>query len=255
VKRAASFALLALYALFTFGCGNSSSNGMMNNPAPAQVRVVQGVLDAGNLDALINGTTAPAASSPLATPPYFAVSGTSIHLEEVAAGTMGPSILDGTYPVAANTFTSLMVIGRETSGSIAAIALTDDHASPPAGQIKLRLVNGASTIGPVDVYTFNVGSVFPATPTVANLTFKSASAYLPLNAGNFQICMVPAGTSPVGGLVGVGAPQCLVNFIMQVAATDQNLTFAVFDPPILTGGNPGQFTVGESFKILTDLKK
>jgi hypothetical protein len=65
--------------------------------------------------------------------------------------------------------------------------------------------------------------------------------------------MVPAGTSPAGGLVGIGAPQCLVNFIMQVPATDQNLTFAVFDPPILTGGNPGQFTVGASFKVLTDL--
>ena len=228
---------------------------MMNNPAPAQVRVVQGVLDAGNLDALINGTKAPAASSPLATPPYFAVSGTSIHLEEVAAGTMGPAILDGTYPVAANTFTSLMVVGQETDGSLSAIALADDHSAPPAGQIKLRLVNGASTIGPVDVYLFNVGSAFPATPTVANLIFKTASTYFPLNAADFQICMVPAGTSPAGGLVGVGTPPCLVNFIVQVPATDQNLTFAVFDPPILTGGNPGQFTVGASLKVLTDLHK
>jgi hypothetical protein len=228
---------------------------MLNNPAAAQVRVVQGVLDAGDLDALINGTKAPAASNPLATPPYFAGRGTSVHLEEVAAGTTGPAMFDGTYPVAANTYTSLMVVGRETNGSIAAIALTDDHSAPPTGQIKLRLVHGASTIGPVDVYMFNVGSAFPATPTVANLTFKTASTYLPLNAADFQICMVPAGTSPAGGLVGVGAPQCLVNFIMQVPATDQNVTFAVFDPPILTGGNPGQFTVGLSFKVLTDLQK
>jgi hypothetical protein len=78
VKRAASFAVLVVYALIIFGCGNSSSNGMPSNPASAQVRVVQGVLDAGDLDALINGTKAPAASSPLATPPYFAVSGTSV---------------------------------------------------------------------------------------------------------------------------------------------------------------------------------
>lgn len=106
MKRAAPIVLLTIYAPITFGCGNSGSNSMMNNPAPAQVRVVQGVLDAGNLDALINGTKAPAASSPLATPPYFAVNGTSVHLEEVAAGTTGPSILDGMYPVAANTFTS-----------------------------------------------------------------------------------------------------------------------------------------------------
>jgi hypothetical protein len=160
VKRAAFFLLLAIYALMTFGCGSSNTNSMLNNPAAAQVRVVQGVLDAGDLDALINGTKAPAASNPLATPPYFAVNGTSVHLEEVAAGTTGPSMFDGTYPVAANTFTSLMVVGRETNGSIAAIALTDDHSAPPAGQIKLRLVHGGSTIGPVDFYMFNVGSAF-----------------------------------------------------------------------------------------------
>jgi hypothetical protein len=72
VKRAASFILLTIYALITFGCGNSSPNSMLTGPASAQVRVVQGGVNGGIVDVLVNGAKAQTRANPLATPPYFA---------------------------------------------------------------------------------------------------------------------------------------------------------------------------------------
>ena len=134
------------------------------------------------------------------TPPYFAVTGSSIHVEEVPSGTTASAILDATYPVTASSFNTVMIVGEDANQSLAALALIDDHSAPPAGQIKLRLVNGASTIGPVDVYINNIGDAFPVTPTIASLAFKSSTAYFPLTAANFHVCLMPAGTAP--GVVG-----------------------------------------------------
>jgi Domain of unknown function (DUF4397) len=258
VKRAASFVLIANYALITLGCGGSSSNSMMTGPVSPQVRVVQGGADTGGVDVLVNGTKAPTPATLLATPQYFAVTGSSIHVEEVASGTAAPAILDARYPVSPNSYNTVMIVGKESVGSLGSIALVDDHTAPPSGQIKLRLVNGASTIGPVDVYINNVGTAFPSTPTVANLDFKSSSAYLPLSAANFQVCMMPAGTPPGGGIAslpGVGAPACGLNLIVDVSAGSRNFTFAVFDPPTISSGNPGQFQVGTPFTVLMDLRQ
>ncbi len=254
VKRAASFVLLTIYALITFGCGNSNSNSMLNNPASVQVRVVQGGVNSSSVDVLVNGAKAQIPKSPLMTPLYFAVRGSTIHVEEVPAGTTGPAILDATCPVTASSFNTVMTVGDEAKGTLAALAFVDDHTAPPTGQIKLRIVNGASTIGPVDLYVNNVGEVFPSAPTVAGLTFKSSTAYLPLSASNYQICMMPAGTSPSFALIGIGTPNCSLNLTVDIGGGYRNFTFAIFDPPPPpTGGSPGQFVVGIPFTVLMDL--
>jgi len=256
VKRAASFILLTIYALITFGCGNSSPNSMLTGPASAQVRVVQGGVNSGIVDVLVNGAKAQTRANPLATPPYFAVTGSSIHVEEVSSGTTGPAILDATYPVAASSFNTVMTVGDEAKGTLAALALVDDHTAPPTGQIKLRIVNGASTIGAVDLYVNNVGDVFPSAPTVAGLTFKSSSAYLPLSASNYRICMMPAGTSPSFAFIGTGTPNCSLNLTVDIGSGYRNFTFAIFDPPPPpTGGSPGQFVVGIPITVLMDLQQ
>ena len=252
VKRGASFALLAMYAVITFGCG-SSSNSMMTGASSSQVRVVQGAADVGNVDAIVNGLKVQTSPNPLGTPPYFAVNGTSVHFEEVSAGAMGPAMLDATYSVPANSFNTVMVVGEEANGSLASIALVDDHSAPAAGQIKLRVVHGSGTIGPVDFYINNVGSAFPTTPTISNVQFRSATAYLPMNALDFHVCMMPAGIAPSWGLVGLGTPNCMMNFTMVVDAAYPNMTLAIFDPPIVPSSNPGAFTLPVRMTVYMDL--
>ena len=254
MKRAASLVLLTIYALFTFGCGNGSPNSMLTGPASAQVRVVQGGVNSGSVDVLVNGAKAQIPKSPLMTPPYFAVTGSSIHVEEVPSGTTASAILDATYPVTASSFNTVMIVGEDANQSLAALALIDDHSAPPAGQIKLRLVNGASTIGPVDVYVNNIGDAFPVTPTIASLAFKSSTAYLPLTAANFHVCLMPAGTAPgVGAIIG-GPPECSLDLTVDTSSGYRNFTFAIFDPPIVSGGGggPGQFFGGNRFTLLMD---
>jgi hypothetical protein len=231
---------------------------MPPSPASPQVRVVQGGAHSGSVDVLVNGAKAPVPANPLATPQYFAVTGSSIHVEEVASGTMSPAILDATYPVAPNSFNTVMIVGEEANDSLASIALVDDHTAPPAGQIKLRLVNGASTIGPIDLYINSVGTSFPSAPTIASLDFKSSTAYLPLSAANFQICVMPAGVPPssggIVGIPGIGPPNCGLNLTVDISAGYQNFTFAIFDAPLLSGGgSPLQFIVNSHFTVLRDL--
>jgi hypothetical protein len=142
------------------------------------------------------------------------------------------------------------------NGSLAAIALVDDHSAPPVGQIKLRLVNGASTIGPVDLYVSSVGDPFPASPTFARLDFKRSTAYLPLSAGNFHVCMMPAGTPPSSGVFIGGMPNCSLNLTVDVSSGYRNFTFAVFDPAVVSGGGrPGQFGGGNRFTVLMDFRQ
>jgi hypothetical protein len=193
----------------------------------------------------------------MVTPTYFPVTGSSIHVEEVPSGTTGAAILDATYPVAGGTYNTVMIVGEEANGSLAAVALVDDRSAPPAGQIKLRIVNGASTIGPVDLYVNSVGDVFPSAPTVPNLDFKGSTAYLPLDAANFHVCMMPAGTPPSSGVFIGGQPNCSLNLTVDVSAGYRNFTFAVFDnqAPPNGGGGPGQFIAGNRFTLLMDLRQ
>lgn len=253
VKRAAPFLLPAVYFLLTSGCGGSNSDSMMPGPASAQVRVVQGAADIGSVDTLVNGVKAQMPANPLGTPTYFAVSGARVHFEVVSAGTTGPAILDANYLVADKSYSTLMVVGEEANASLTSIALVDDHSAPATGQIKVRAVHGSGTVGPVDFYMNNVGSAFPATPTISNLTFKSASAYLQLKAANFHVCMMPAGVSPSGGFVGVGTPNCMINFTMDVSAAYPNMTLAIFDPAIIPSNNPGAFTLPVRMTVYMDL--
>jgi hypothetical protein len=110
----------------------------MTSSTSPQVRVLQGGAHTVGVEVLVSGAKAQTAT-PFATPPYFPVTGANIHVEEVPLETTGPAIVDVMYALAASSFNPVMIVGEEVNGSLAAIALVDDHSAPPVGQIKLRL--------------------------------------------------------------------------------------------------------------------
>ena len=88
-----------------------------------------------------------------------------------------------------------MIVANSSSSSSAIILTDDSTASTTTGNIKLRIVNASPGIGTADVYVVppntNLNNV---TPSVTSLGFESASAYLDIGAGTYNIVFTPPGS-------------------------------------------------------------
>ena len=73
---------------------------------------------------------------------------------------------------------------------------TDDNTAPATGQVRFRVANMSPAAGAVDVFVTAAGAdLSTATPAFANVAVRTASAYVALPTGSYQIRVVPAGTA------------------------------------------------------------
>jgi Domain of unknown function (DUF4397) len=94
--------------------------------------------------------------------------------------------------------TSYTVLVSGYPPSVAAILLTDNNSPPSAGNMNLRIINAAPSLGTADVYVVAPGTnLKTVSPTVSAMNFESASSYIPLAAGNYQIYFTPTGKTVV----------------------------------------------------------
>ena len=78
------------------------------------------------------------------------------------------------------------------------MTLIDDNTLPTSGNIKLRLVHASPSAGPVDIYVVSPGTdITTVTPTLSNVPFKTASAYLSVAAGSYEVLITPTGSKTV----------------------------------------------------------
>ena len=107
--------------------------------------------------------------------------------------------------------TSYTVLVSGYPSSIAAILLTDNNTPPSADNMNLRIINAAPSLGTADVYVVAPGTnLKTVSPTVSAINFESASSYIPLAAGNYQIYFTRTGQTVVlidSGKVSFGAGQ------------------------------------------------
>ena len=83
------------------------------------------------------------------------------------------------------------------SGGFVASETSDANGPPPAGTVRMRVVNFSITAGPSDVYvTAPNADLATALPQAAALSAGEASQYFFVNTGTYQIRFVPAGTAP-----------------------------------------------------------
>ena len=247
--------LVLLVSLVTANCGGGYSSPQ--NSSNAQLRILQASGDLGNVDVQINGNTivtnlASGQTFPTKTTNYTDVKAGSAHYQEFATGTLSPALVDAHLTVSPNTYYTVITAGEESSASLGTILLTDDHISPAPGQLRLRFVNAASDVGPLDLYFASVNSGFPATPSVPALAFKSATTYFSFSGTSVQLCANPTGLPPtVGGLPGVGG-SCSTTVTLQFQSPPQNsMTFLFLDPPIPPPNSlPGSFTAAMVLKSI-----
>ena len=170
---------------FLLGCGGGTGD-------KTHFRSMNAVPDQTSINVMLDGSSVASSLSYGVANDYSETKSGSRHLQ-VQPTSSTNVFLDQTISLAGGT-NNTVVIANSSSNS-AAIVLTDDSTAPTTGNIKLRIVNASPGLGTSDVYVVppntNLNNV---TPAVTNLSFESASAYLNLGAGTYNIVFTPPGS-------------------------------------------------------------
>ncbi len=200
--------IAALLALFATGCGDDKSQ--------ARLRIVHDSPNAPNVDVVVNGATVATNVSYKAASAYLTVPAASTQIEVRPTGTTTDVINTKTTLAQKTDYT---VLATNLVASIEPLVLTDDNTAPASGKVKVRLVHGAPSAPPVDIYVTAPGaSLAAATPTLTNVPFKASSAYLSVDAGSYEIRVTPTGTKTV--VIDSGTVPLMAGQIRTVIAVD-----------------------------------
>ena len=202
------FLIAALVVLFATGCGDDKTQ--------ARVRIVHDSPDAPNVDVVVNGSTVATNVAYKAASPYLALPAKGTEIKVRPTGTT-TDVIDANITLAKKT--DYTVLATNLVASIEPLVLTDDNTAPASGKVKVRLVHGAPSAPPVDIYVTAPGADITAvTPTLTNVPFKTASAYLSVDAGSYEIRVTPTGTKTV--VIDSGTVTLTAGQIRTVIATD-----------------------------------
>jgi hypothetical protein len=168
---------LVCAVLLASGCGGGGST---------RIRMVNAVPDESNLALLVDGTSVAGSVAYGTSTGYIKVSSGSRHVQIEPSGATNV-IIDQNITVPSGTDTTI-VAENFSSNPPSALVLTDDNSAPSSGKFKLRIVNVAPSLGPVDVYVVTPGTdLNTVSATVSNLAFGSSTGYQSLAAGAYEI--------------------------------------------------------------------
>lgn len=167
---------------------DASGSGTVVNNRFAQFKLIHAAPGTAPINGLVDGTVA------LANIPYQGASS----YEPVAAGahtvtietvTVPGAVVASTRPpFAAATDTSIVLTG--TPGAQTAVVLADTNLPGTSGSARVRFVNVAPNLGPVDVYV-------NFAPRVTGVVTNAASGYVELVESTYAITFDIAGTTTV----------------------------------------------------------
>jgi hypothetical protein len=200
LRRAAIGLFLTTLLVLAPACGGGG--GGSGSSATANIRFVQGSIDAPSVDFLVNGTTQESDM----------LYGNASSYVSVKAGNSQVQVIpvDSSKPLLDQTF-SLADSGNETvilTGPVAQLKplVLDDGATTTGattGVASVRVVSVSSHLGPADVYIIpSGGSLSGSTPVSSGLDFDQDTGYQPVNVGtgsgaNYTVYMTVPGTQSV----------------------------------------------------------
>ena len=190
MKRTLGLFLLAGAALGV-GCHDDTSS----NAGEGRLRIVNVSPDAPSLALVVDGDTVASDLAYLGASDYIQLPAAG-HVFQVADVNADTTLIDQDVTVADGTDYTVLV--GDTLASIKASVLTDDNSTPPAGTIRVRAIQGAPHLGPVDIYVTEPGVDLTLTaPTATNIKFGNVLPYVSTNSGTYQIRVTTTGTKDV----------------------------------------------------------
>lgn len=241
MARRTSLALLAASVLIASACGTKEAPDPLSpSGAVGRIRFVNLITDTtrGRVNAIlelvpfgVNLTYTQSTPATLPSPatalysPILAGSRLLVLKRTLDTNTVVSTI---SVTITENQDRTVYAIGGTGASAIGTFSTTDDNTLPAQGtQAKVRVVHLSPTAGAVDVFVTAVGAdLSAATPTLSNVAYQSASAYLNLNAGAYQVRTVPAGTLAANraAAVSITANVTLTgNTIRTIVAADNNV--------------------------------
>ena len=169
------------------GCGSSGST--------APVRMLNASPGEATLNGYMNSSLFANSVSYATASGYVNVAAGSPTLRVAPPAATMASITQ-TLSLVSGTSYTVMVAGHPPT--LSAILLTDNNSPPSAENMNLRVINASPSLGTADVYVVRPGtSLNTVSPTVSALNLLSASSYLSLAAGNYEIDFTPTGRTVV----------------------------------------------------------
>ena len=168
--------------LLSVGCGGGGKT---------RFRLMNAVPDESNLDVLVDSATVASNIAYGTSTGYQSVKSGSHQVQIESSGTTTSLLQESaSFPSGSDT----TIIASNFSSSIESLVLTDDNSAPSSGDFKLRIVNAAPGLGPVDVYIVAPGTdLNTVSPTLGNLAFDSAASYQSLTAGSYEVVLTLVG--------------------------------------------------------------
>lgn len=163
----------------------------------ARFRVIHAAPSTGALAVRFNVEVAVNSLAYKSASPYVNIlsGGHTLHLVD-AATPLGAPRVSRSLEFAGSDYTAL-IIGA--SSTLDVVLVPDDSVpSATAGNARLRVVHAASELTGVDVYvTDPAASISSVSPSLTNVAFKGASAYLDLPQGNYRVRVTLTGSKSV----------------------------------------------------------
>ena len=167
---------------------DTSGTGAIANSRIAQVKVVNAAPGTSPVNAYVDGNVA-FANIPFQGASSYELLSAGTHTVAFEAMTSPGAIIASTQaPFVAATDTSVIVTG--TPGAQTAVTLNDNNLPGTPGNARVRFVNMAPNVGPVDVY---VNFALRA----ANVDTNTASAYIELPENAYSVSFDVAGTTSI----------------------------------------------------------
>ena len=160
----------------------------------AKVRVVHASPDAPLVDVLVNDSIELVGdlAFPQATPVVPVEPGT-YNIKVTVADNPGAIAIEADLTFDAGVAYDVLAIGP--LASIAPLVAIDDNR-PLATAAKIRIVHASPTAQDVDIYVTAPGADITAeTPALAGVPFGANTGFLSLDAGSYDVTVVPAGTT------------------------------------------------------------
>jgi hypothetical protein len=180
-------------------CGGGSSSGS----GTANIRFVQGSIDAPSVDFLVNGTTETSNMLYGNASGYISAKSGSIHVQVIPVNSTTP-LLDQTLSLAENANETLILTGPVAQKK--SLVLNDGSTTTggTTTTLSVRVVNISTQMGPADVYIVRSGTnISGATPVAKSLGFDQDTGYQATTVGtgsaggNYTVYMTVPNTQSV----------------------------------------------------------
>jgi hypothetical protein len=188
VNRLSQLLLAVIIAVVwpALGCSSGTAKARLLNASPGDA----------SLNGMVNGSSFASNVAFGTASNYTSVTSGLVTLGIEPSGSTSTQ-LNEIVSLLSNLPYTVMVAGYPPSISTA--ILTDNNSAPSTGNILLRVVNAAPSLGTADVYVVRPNTALNSvSPTVSYLIFESASNYISLAAGSYEVVFTETGqTVPV----------------------------------------------------------